>query len=354
MSTVKRASLTREYTFSEPTTLLNRKEKKQVSWQHEYKSSVSNFEELCDLLNIRLDQLPISLSSHNQFPLRVPKSYIQRMEKSNPNDPLLLQILPIINEQQIVKGFTKDPVGDLQSIKSTGLLQKYEGRALLLATSRCAIHCRYCFRRHFPYSEQNPRHDAWQQALNELENDTSIHEVILSGGDPLVLSDSQLKSLVKKIEAIRHIKRLRIHTRLPVVIPNRICDEMLDWITHTNLKIIVVLHINHAQEINQEFIIKIQQLAKTQCTLLNQSVLLKNINDNSTCLINLSEALFANKILPYYLHTLDKVEGAAHFDVSETRARKLMQEIANQLPGYMVPKLVKEMPGQAAKSLISY
>ncbi len=348
------ASLTRDCTFSEPTTLSVRKENKLTNWQREYKSSVTDIDELCRLLNLRPDQLPISLSSHKQFSLRVPKSYIQRMERSNPNDPLLLQILPSINEQQIVKGFTKDPVGDLQSVTSTGLLQKYDGRALLLATSRCAIHCRYCFRRHFPYSEQNPRYDAWQQALNELERNTSIHEVILSGGDPLVLSDSELKTLVKKIEAINHIKRLRIHTRLPVVIPNRVCDELLDWITHSRLKIIVVLHINHAQEINQEFTSKIQQLVKMQCTLLNQSVLLKNINDDSASLITLSEALFANNILPYYLHTLDKVEGAAHFEVSETHAQKLMREVAKRLPGYMVPKLAREMPGQDAKSLISY
>jgi EF-P beta-lysylation protein EpmB len=248
----------------------------------------------------------------------------------------------------------KDPVGDLHNIKAPGLLQKYNGRALLLTTSRCAIHCRYCFRRHFPYSSQNPRHDSWNQALLELQQDSSITEVILSGGDPLVLDDSELTKLIKKLEAIEHVKKLRIHTRLPVVIPSRINDELLTWINCSRLRIIMVLHINHAQEINNELSDNLNKLDKNNCTLLNQSVLLRNINDQASSLIELSEALFNAGVLPYYLHLLDKVDGAAHFDVSEEKARTLMQKVSHQLPGYLVPKLVKEVAGEKAKSLISY
>lgn len=326
----------------------------QTKWQKEYKYSITNLSELCQALELKTDQLPFSLTSHQQFSLRVPKSYLQRINKSNPKDPLLLQVLPTAYEQQNTISFTKDPVGDLQSIKSEGLLQKYNGRALLLATSLCAIHCRYCFRRHFPYTEQNPRRDAWRQALSEIEDDKSIHEIILSGGDPLVLSDLVLSKLIKRIEKLKHVKRLRIHSRLPVVIPSRICDEFLAWISNSRLKIILVLHINHAQEINKEFQLKLDQLANAQCTLLNQSVLLKNINDDAESLIALSEALFTNNILPYYLHLLDKVEGAEHFDVSKQQAISLMKQVSSNLPGYMVPKLVEEIAGMPYKNLITY
>ena len=323
-------------------------------WQLEYKTSFTNIEQLCQKLELKIEQLPFSIKAHKQFQLRAPQSYVARMQKSNPQDPLLLQILPTSDEDKNEYGYLKDPVGDLQNIKAPGLLQKYKGRALLLATSRCAINCRYCFRRHFPYSSQNPRHDSWTQALQELQQDQSITEVILSGGDPLVLDDLELAKLVKNLEAITHIKKLRIHTRLPVVIPNRINDELLAWINHSRLKVIMVLHINHAQEINNELYKKLNKLNNINCTLLNQSVLLRNINDRASSLIELSEALFNTGVLPYYLHLLDKVEGAAHFDVTEETARTLMQEVSQQLPGYLVPKLVKEISGEQAKTLISY
>jgi len=324
------------------------------NWQLEYKTSITNIEQLCQTLGLNIEQLPISTQANKQFQIRVPMSYVERMQHSNPNDPLLLQVLPTHHEENHIEGYLKDPVGDLQSIKTPGLLQKYNGRALLLATSRCAIHCRYCFRRHFPYSAQNPRHDNWTQAVHELQLDHSITEVILSGGDPLVLDDSELAKLVSKLESIEHIQRLRIHTRLPVVIPNRISDELLNWISNSRLKIIMVLHINHAQEINTPLYTNLQKLKNINCTLLNQSVLLQNINDQSSSLVNLSEALFNAGVLPYYLHLLDKVDGAAHFDVCKENARKLMREITKQLPGYLVPKLVMEIPGEQSKSLISY
>jgi len=324
------------------------------SWQLEYKTSITNINKLCQTLGLKIEQLPISFQVNKQFQLRAPKSYVERIQKYNPKDPLLLQILPSSHEENATEGYLKDPVGDLQSIKTPGLLQKYNGRALLLATSRCAIHCRYCFRRHFPYSIQNPRHDSWMQALQELQRDTSIVEVILSGGDPLVLDDSELEKLISKLESIEHIKRLRIHTRLPVAIPKRINDQLLNWISNSRLKVIMVLHINHAQEINTQLKNNLKNLANINCTLLNQSVLLRNINDQSSSLIDLSEALFNAGVLPYYLHLLDKVDGAAHFDVPEENARKLMREISKHLPGYLVPKLVKEIQGKCSKSLISY
>lgn len=360
MSSSNSHSLTRDCSSSKDeqksnTTLGSISTKQLTScWQLEYKTSITNIEQLCQTLELKIEQLPISTLANRQFQLRVPQSYIARMQKSNPNDPLLLQVLPSGHENKHIEGYLKDPVGDLQSIKTPGLLQKYNGRALLLATSRCAIHCRYCFRRHFPYTAQNPRHDNWIQALQELQLDHSITEVILSGGDPLVLDDSKLVKLITRLESIKHIQRLRIHTRLPVVIPNRINDQLLNWISNSRLKVIMVLHINHAQEINTQLKINLTKLTNINCTLLNQSVLLRKINNRSSSLIDLSETLFNAGVLPYYLHLLDKVDGAAHFDVSEENARKLMQEISKHLPGYLVPKLVKEIQGKYSKSLISY
>lgn len=354
------ASLTRDHSSSKDTSDTRSPEqalselKAMPKWQQEYKASITNIAQLCQVLKLNIDQLPISENAHAKFQLRVPHSYVARMQKSNPQDPLLLQVLPTSDEDKNELGFLKDPVGDLQSIKTPGLLQKYKGRALLLTTSRCAIHCRYCFRRHFPYSSQNPRHDKWSQALEELRQDETISEIILSGGDPLVLNDSEISALTKQLEEIEHIKRLRIHTRLPVVIPNRINNELLSWIEKSRLQVIMVLHINHAQEINAELHQKLIKLNRIDCTLLNQSVLLKNINDDPSSLINLSEALFNAGILPYYLHLLDKVDGAAHFDVTEEAAGILMKEISHQLPGYLLPKLVKEVSGEQAKQLVSY
>ena len=334
-------SLAREYSSAE------------INWQQQYKNSIKSIDALCNVLNLQIDQLSLSNNANQSFPLRVPWSYVRRMQKSNPLDPLLLQVLPQAQEEHYIEGFSVDPVGDLASTKSAGLLQKYYGRALLLTTSRCGVHCRYCFRRHFPYSKQNPRYDSWQNAINELSNDPSINEVILSGGDPLVLDDAELDNLVSRLEFIPHIKRIRIHTRLPVVIPDRINKTLINWINKSSLQIIVVLHINHAQEMDQYLQLKIQSLLAANCTLLNQSVLLKNINDHSDKLVKLSEALFSAGVLPYYLHMLDKVHGAAHFEVCESQARSIMQEVQNKLPGYLVPKLVIEKVGLGSKTQIN-
>lgn len=333
-------SLAREYSSAE------------INWQQQYKNSITSIDALCNALNLQVDQLSLSDNTNQNFTLRVPWSYVYRMQKTNPFDPLLLQVLPQAQEERYIEGFSMDPVGDLSSSKSAGLLQKYYGRALLLATSRCGIHCRYCFRRHFPYTKQNPRYDSWKNSINELSNDTSINEVILSGGDPLVLGDTELDYLASRLELIPHIKRLRIHTRLPVVIPDRINKTLINWIKKSSLQIVVVLHINHAQEIDQYLHLKLRDLSATNCTLLNQSVLLKNINDHPDKLVKLSEVLFSTGVLPYYLHMLDKVHGAAHFEVCKAQARAIMREVQNKLPGYLVPKLVIEEAGLGSKTQI--
>ena len=339
---MKRCSLTRD--LSSP----------DINWQNQYKNSIKSLTQLCQAIELPTDQLPFSLNANKQFSLRVPWSYVDRMQKSNPNDPLLLQILPHKSEEIIAPGFNKDPVEDINSIKSPGVLKKYHGRALILATGQCAIHCRYCFRRHFPYSLNNPRFDRWRSTLTEIKNDSSINEVILSGGDPLTLLDDELINLFTKLESISHIKKLRIHTRLPVVIPQRITHRLVEYIKSANLKVIVVVHINHAQEINSELHMQLKKLATSNCTVLNQSVLLRNVNDNVSSLSSLSESLFNSGVLPYYLHLLDKVEGAAHFEVSEIAACILMKKVADKLPGYLVPKLVKEEAGFLSKSLIAF
>ncbi len=276
------------------------------------------------------------------------------MSKSDPRDPLLLQVLPHTDEDAQTAGFGTDPLAELTKLKSPGLLQKYHGRALLLVTGCCGIHCRYCFRRHFPYSMQNPRRDGWQQALDEIAEDTNITEIILSGGDPLVLRDGELAELIARLESIPHVRRLRIHTRLLVVIPARINQELIAWINDTALNVVIVLHANHAREINASLRDKLQTLCAAKCTVLNQSVLLRGVNDNPEALIRLSEKLFQAGVMPYYLHLLDKVQGAAHFEVGETEARRIMREVAAKLPGYLVPRLAKEEPGQAGKTLIAF
>ena len=326
----------------------------ETTWQQQYKESITEIETLCNELDLRPEQLPVSWAAWQQFPLRVPRSYVQRMHKSTPQDPLLLQVLPHAFEEQESIDFIADPVGDLKSIKSPGLLKKYHGRALLLATSRCAIHCRFCFRRHFPYSSQNPRTDVWRTALHEIARDTSIEEVILSGGDPLVLDERELGHLGRQIQAIPHVSRLRIHTRLPVVIPARINGEFLEWINSCDLSIVIVLHINHPQELDQGLLEKLRKLSSTRCCLLNQSVLLRNINDDPDTLITLSEKLFDGGVLPYYLHLLDKVQNAMHFDVDEAKACQIMKKMAASLPGYLVPRLVKEKPEEPGKTLVPF
>src|SRR5680860_726037 len=323
------------------------------AWQTELAEAISDPAEL--LRRLRLDSalLPAARRAVRLFPLRAPLSYVARMKPGDPDDPLLRQVLPLDIECEDARGFVADPVGDLRAMPVPGLLHKYHGRVLLIATGACAVHCRYCFRRHFPYGDARPSADSWRPALDYIAADHSIREVILSGGDPLSLNDRRLSELVARIEAINHVQRLRIHTRQPVVLPARVDDALLEWLCETRLDKIVVVHVNHANELDTTVIGALNRFKTADVTLLNQSVLLRGVNDSVAALRGLSEALFTAGVLPYYLHLLDRVQGAAHFDVSVERGLELIDNLNDSLPGYLVPRLVTERAGDRAKRWLS-
>lgn len=305
-------------------------------------------EELLRELQLPLDLLPAARRASELFPLRVPRSFVQRMEKANPDDPLLRQVLPLTHELELHAGFVTDPTADGEAAVIPGLLNKYQGRALLITTPACAIHCRYCFRRHFPYEEHHGLNQADTVAryLAEHEN---INELILSGGDPLTLSNRRLHSLTDRLHDIPHLKRLRIHSRQPIVLPERIDHGLLDWLDSLPWQTVMVIHCNHPNEIDLRVSQQLSLLRPHLTSLLNQSVLLKGVNDDVETLVRLSEKLFANQVLPYYLHTLDPVQGAQHFHVDQTRTKELFQQTMQRLPGYLVPRLVTEIPGAGSK-----
>jgi EF-P beta-lysylation protein EpmB len=324
------------------------------AWQRALANAISDPQELLSALELDLAWLPQARAAARLFPLRVPRSFVARMRPGDPHDPLLRQVLPLGEELHINPEFGEDPVGDRASRKATGVLQKYKGRVLLIATGACAVNCRYCFRRHFPYAEDTASSSGWEEALTALRTDPSVHEVILSGGDPLNLNDRRLTELTQSLTEIPHIKRLRIHTRLPVVLPERVDAGLLNWLANVPLQRVMVLHVNHAQEIDDTVRQRCREIAATGTTLLNQAVLLKGVNDDSHALTALSEALFAAGVLPYYLHMLDRVQGAAHFEVEEARAQSIMQSLMSELPGYLVPRLVREIPGAASKTPVPF
>lgn len=314
--------------------------------------AVKSTDELLRLLEIDPARLRIQPLA-NDFPLRVPHGFVGRMVRGDINDPLLRQVLPVSEETRLVEGYCHDPLVELAAMPSPGLLHKYRGRALLTVTGACAVHCRYCFRRHFPYSEANPVTELLEQSLGYLEQHPDIGEIILSGGDPLSLTDNRLQALSERLSSLPQLHTLRIHTRLPVVLPERVNAGLLDWIGAQRMKVVMVLHCNHANEIDKQVHAALQQLAQAGVTLLNQSVLLHGVNDTPEALIQLSETLFAAGILPYYLHMLDRVQGAAHFAVSKSRACELLEEVRNALPGYLVPRLVQEDAGALSKTPLS-
>jgi EF-P beta-lysylation protein EpmB len=322
----------------------------QTSWQQQLAAAINDPRQLLSLLDLNADVFAISDEANRQFRLRVPLSFVKRMRSGDSNDPLLRQVLPIDDENRLQSGYSMDPLQESAAMPVPGLLHKYQGRVLLTVTGACAIHCRYCFRRHFPYEEANPVSNEWQQALAYIQSRSDISEVILSGGDPLSMSDQKLTKLVKRLEAIPHIKRLRIHTRLPVVLPDRINNELVEWLSATSLHTVVVLHINHLNEIDEDVCRATQLLSTTGAILLNQSVLLKGVNDSVDALLALSERLFETGILPYYLHQLDPVQGTAHFSVDDDLAKSIISKLSNQLPGYLVPKLVREIAGSGSKT----
>ncbi len=291
----------------------------------------------------------ISDQAAARFPLRVPRGFVARMRHGDANDPLLRQVLPLDDEMRMAEGFSLDAVGDAAARAGTGLLQKYRGRALLVATGSCAVNCRYCFRRHFPYAEETAARDNWREAVESIRADPDIDEVILSGGDPLSLATSKLAELTDALRGIGHIKRLRLHTRLPVVLPERVDVPLLRWLTALPWPVAVVVHANHANEFDAGVDAALAGLRGAGAQLLNQAVLLRGVNDSVQALADLSERGFAAGVLPYYLHQLDRIQGAAHFEVPDDEARKLHAALAARLSGYLVPKLVREIAGDSGK-----
>lgn len=322
------------------------------AWQEELANLVTDPKELLALLDLDADLLPQALAAANAFPLKVPHSFLSRIQKNNLQDPLLKQILPLGAELLTQPGYTDDPLAEKKANPIPGLLHKYPSRVLVTLTSACAVHCRYCFRRHFPYTENNPGTRGWDNIREYIEQRPAINEIILSGGDPLSVNDKLLQLFIDKMQGIPHLRRLRIHTRLPIVLPSRVTESLINTLLTFKGTVIVVVHANHAQEIDDSVKGSLQALARNRIHVLNQSVLLKGVNDTVDALRDLSEALFAANVLPYYLHVLDKVQGAQHFDLPLERAKELHAELLTCLPGYLVPRLALEEAGKLSKSLI--
>ncbi len=319
-------------------------------WLTQIADVVTSPDELLHLLNVDADaNLLAGRDAKRLFALRVPRAFIARMEPGNPNDPLLRQVLTSQEEFINAPGFSTDPLEEQHSVVP-GLLHKYSNRALLLVKGGCAVNCRYCFRRHFPYAENQGNKRNWQQALEYISAHPQLDEIIFSGGDPLMAKDHELDWLLTQLESIPHIKRLRIHSRLPIVIPARITDTLVARIAASSLQVLLVNHVNHANEIDAAFRASMKKLRMAGVTLLNQSVLLRGVNDNANTLADLSNALFDAGVMPYYLHVLDKVQGAAHFMVSDEEARAIVRELLTLVSGYLVPKLAREIGGEPSKT----
>jgi len=318
-------------------------------WQTLLSQAITDPEVLLRELNLPLDLLPAARLAGRTFRLRVPRGFVARMRPGDGNDPLLRQVLPLGAELEHFDGYGRDPLQELNAMPVPGVLHKYQGRVLLTSTGACAVHCRYCFRRHYPYSQANP-HRQQQQTIDYLRDNPQISEVILSGGDPLTLSDAKLAELVAGLDALPHIERLRLHSRVPVVLPERVDAALLDWLQGTRLKVALVIHCNHANEIDGTVETAMRRLQTAGVTLLNQSVLLRGINDTADSLSALSARLFGAGVLPYYLHLLDPVQGAGHFEVDDETAKSIINQLRSRLPGYLVPRLVREEPGRPAKT----
>jgi EF-P beta-lysylation protein EpmB len=330
----------------------NRPAAQPVRWQQLWREAVTDPRELLDLLGLSAHAAALLPDADTGFAVRVPRGFVARMRHGDPADPLLLQVLPQAAELDEAPGFSRDAVGDLDARAAHGVLHKYDGRALLIATGSCAVNCRYCFRRHFPYAEETAAANRWERAHGHLRQDHSISELIVSGGDPLSLSTPKLAELTAALADLPHIRRLRIHTRLPVVLPERIDGEFLDWFARLPLQRVVVVHANHPHEIDAQVGGACSALRSAGATVLNQSVLLRRVNDDADVLAALSERLLDVGVLPYYLHQLDRVAGAAHFEVADEVALDLVETLRRRLPGYLVPRLVRETAGSPYKEPI--
>lgn len=320
------------------------------AWQQALRTLITDPSELLELLELPATEAEVWTDA--EFRLQVPRSFAARMQPGNRQDPLLLQVLPQRQEQLQVPGFGADPLAELTSNPRQGLVHKYHDRVLLIASGGCAINCRYCFRRHFPYQKNQLGPDQWREVMDYVSAQPQLHEVIFSGGDPLVTADNRLARMIEELASIPHLRRIRIHSRLPVVIPERVTQSLVQALSTTRLRPVLVLHCNHAQEINAEVEAAIRRLRDADITVLNQSVLLRGINDSVEAQQQLSETLFRSGVLPYYLFVLDPVAGAAHFDVPDAEARQLVGELQTRLPGYLVPRLAREIPGRPSKTLL--
>jgi len=322
-------------------------------WHRALAGAIRDSDELIDALRLPDHLREPARRAARLFPLLVPRSYLERIQPGDPHDPLLLQVLPLGLEEVAVPGFTADPVGDSAARRAPGLLHKYHGRALLVTTGACAVHCRYCFRRHYPYGDEPRRLGEWEEAFETIEGDPSLHEVILSGGDPLMLTDARLEALFRRLAAIPHVTRLRLHTRLPIVLPERVTDRLLAMLLDAGPTPVVVVHANHPRELVGSCAAALRRIVRAGITVLNQAVLLKGVNDTVEAHAGLCKALVDLGVIPYYLHQLDRVAGAAHFEVAEESGRRLIGELRRHLPGYAVPRYVRETAGGEFKDVLA-
>lgn len=311
-------------------------------WKQQLSNSIVSVHKLLAILEINPSTLNLSEQANQQFSLRVPLPFVEKMTKGDPNDPLLLQVLPVLAEEEQSPGFSLDPLQEANANPVPGLIHKYKNRVLLIGAQTCAINCRYCFRRHFPYQENRIGSKDIESIIQYITQHTELDEVILSGGDPLANNDKTLNQLISQLNNIKHLKRLRIHTRLPVVIPARINQDLISWVNQSRLPVTFVIHVNHPNEVDSALTEAMAKLRATGNMVLNQSVILKGINDNAKTLIRLSEKLFEAGVMPYYLNVLDRVQGSAHFEVTEAEALQLTEQMMINTSGYLVPKLVRE------------
>lgn len=322
------------------------------AWTVHMREAIRSIEALEEFLNLQIGTLGDQKHAVDSFPLFVPLPFARRIEVGNLSDPLLLQVLPTESESTSPSHFQNDPVSDLGHRIAPGVISKYQGRALLITTGTCAVHCRYCFRREYPYGQEPRSMDAWTTAIEAIRSDDTISEVILSGGDPLTLNDSRLSALVKLIESVPHVQRLRIHTRLPIMIPNRINSAFCDLLAGSRLSTVVVIHMNHAQEWDDEVELAVNKIQATGTPVLNQAVLLRNINDTVEDQLALCESLINRGVIPYYINQLDQVRGAAHFEVPIADGIRIVDELRNRLPGYAVPRYVQDLGGTSKSELV--
>lgn len=318
-------------------------------WQRAWRDAFTDPKALLDFLDLSELAERVPASPPHGFAMRVPRGYAAKMRRGDPHDPLLRQVLPLELELREVEGYVEDAVGDGAARRGAGVLRKYERRALLITTGACAIHCRYCFRRHFPYGEERATAERFRPALLKLKAEPGLRELILSGGDPLALATDRLAEFTRGLGALPELRSLRIHTRIPIVLPERVDEELCAWLQQVPLRRVIVVHANHPREIDGAVARACRELSAAGCLLLNQTVLLAGVNDRVDTLEELSEALFDCGVLPYYLHQLDRVRGTAHFAVEDDTARRIHEALAARLPGYLVPRLVREIPGAPAK-----